>query len=512
MISSFNTFGGDPGTVLQGREQNLGEQQQQQQHNDTTSSSPSVFARKPQTVISTSSLETTGYDSVDYGQGFGFDSNSTSTALNHPSTNAVIPSSTEADESSGNRSNSQISAAASGRIMVGTPDQCSTSSNSNIHFGDTSNCILEQQTQIQPSSIPLAAQSPPRTGSMQISPSTGVVVASSTNTANANTVPEFLYQLTKMLTDNNRDIIEWSNAKIEVHSPRKLETHVLNRYFRHSKFASFQRQLNYFGFRKLAGKGKMAPCSYVNDATTDELGSLLLIKRKQGNEPKSKAGGKKRDRNGKQDNSVRNTIQSDSANSSDAMNLNPVLAGILYRSSSDSCIMTTNTSMLEPSQKAIARVAVGKGVRHGFVPQQRNQNKLLKTIDSSPPALTSAVASNSNNLQAATTQSTSPSPVQASLNALTQNFNESLQGAKDFADLYAAPQPPLSSMQRTGPVGYVPGSLRRDDSLVDLAMIPGVAGNSVGDTTDSNAATSTGFSFVDFPFEPNFFFNEDNNT
>ena len=29
---------------------------------------------------------------------------------------------------------------------------------------------------------------------------------------NTNTVPEFLYQLTKMLTDNNRDIIEWSNG------------------------------------------------------------------------------------------------------------------------------------------------------------------------------------------------------------------------------------------------------------------------------------------------------------
>jgi hypothetical protein len=63
-----------------------------------------------------------------------------------------------------------------------------------------------------------------------------------------------------------------------VHNPNKLQTNVLNRYFRHSKFASFQRQLNYFGFRKLAGKGKMAPCSYVNDATTNELGSLLLIK------------------------------------------------------------------------------------------------------------------------------------------------------------------------------------------------------------------------------------------
>lgn len=68
------------------------------------------------------------------------------------------------------------------------------------------------------------------------------------------------------------------SGKIEVHNPHKLQTHVLNRYFRHSKFASFQRQLNYFGFRKLAGKGKMAPCSYVNDDTTKELGSLLTIK------------------------------------------------------------------------------------------------------------------------------------------------------------------------------------------------------------------------------------------
>jgi hypothetical protein len=136
---------------------------------------------------------------------------------------------------------------------------------------------------------------------VHISPSTGVIVQSSVPSTNS--VPEFLYQLSKMLTDNNRDIIEWSNGetlkmayacnlgsssqsshtiflsgKIEVHNPHKLQTHVLNRYFRHSKFASFQRQLNYFGFRKLAGKGKMAPCSYVNDATTKEVGSLLTIK------------------------------------------------------------------------------------------------------------------------------------------------------------------------------------------------------------------------------------------
>ena len=93
-------------------------------------------------------------------------------------------------------------------------------------------------------------------------------------------VPEFLFQLTKMLTDNNKDIISWNEGKIEVHNPTKLSTNVLHRYFRHSKYASFQRQLNYFGFRKIAGKGKMSPCSYVNPNVTSSISSLLKIKRK----------------------------------------------------------------------------------------------------------------------------------------------------------------------------------------------------------------------------------------
>ena len=42
-----------------------------------------------------------------------------------------------------------------------------------------------------------------------------------------------------------------------------------------------QRQMNYFGFRKIAGKGKMAPCSYVNEAAKEDLSSLLFIKRKK---------------------------------------------------------------------------------------------------------------------------------------------------------------------------------------------------------------------------------------
>jgi len=93
-------------------------------------------------------------------------------------------------------------------------------------------------------------------------------------------IAEFLYQLTKMLTDDNVEIIEWVDGRIKVHYPERLEGEVLHKYFRHSKFASFQRQLNYFGFRKIAGKGKMSPCSYVNEAATSDIRSLLLIKRK----------------------------------------------------------------------------------------------------------------------------------------------------------------------------------------------------------------------------------------
>jgi len=72
----------------------------------------------------------------------------------------------------------------------------------------------------------------------------------------------------------------WLQGKIDVHNPHKLASDILHRYFRHSKYASFQRQLNYFGFRKLAGKGKMSPCSYINDAATMDIRSLLTIKRK----------------------------------------------------------------------------------------------------------------------------------------------------------------------------------------------------------------------------------------
>ena len=192
-----------------------------------------------------------------------------------------------------------------------------------------------------------------------------------------------------------------------------------------------------------------------------------------------------------------------------------MLAGILYRSSSDNALTTNNTTKntLQQSQKAIARVAVGKGVRHGFVPQQ-SKNRLKNSESSSSVPATQQIS---------TTRPVAPSPVQASLNALAQNFNQSMHETIDSADdmegkpaavpshqdmnEYALPTSVVST-NTAGRVAYVPGSLHRDDSLVDLAMIPLIGD---GNLTENNAAASTGFSFVDFPFDSDIFSNEDPN-
>ncbi|CAJ1969148.1 unnamed protein product [Cylindrotheca closterium] len=297
------------------------------------------------------------------------------------------------------------------------------------------------------------------------SPSTGVVIPS---VASPNAVPEFLYQLTKMLTDNNRDIIEWSNGKIEVHNPHKLQSHVLNRYFRHSKFASFQRQLNYFGFRKLAGKGKMAPCSYVNDATTNELRSLLHIKRKTGNEPKSKSAEKK----------GANRIVAKSIPGGTRAAISP------FHTGDSTASQPSTASAPQHTQQAIARVAVGRGIRHGFsLPggQPKESRPLPATVSS-----TSALA---------------PSPVESNLTALQTNFQTSLQ--QDINSTNPPTSHPVTiSSTPSGGLAYVPGSLRRDDSLVDLAMIP------MGESSLTNDQGGA-MPFIDFPWDTSMFQDEE---
>jgi hypothetical protein len=113
-------------------------------------------------------------------------------------------------------------------------------------------------------------------------------------------VPEFLCHLFTMLRDPNlSEVISWEVptqdesdcmgggfqgiGKIVCHQPESLQDFVLDKYYRHSKYASFQRQLNYFGFKKrLHGgkKGKLSPCSYVHEGLDGNVESLLTLKRR----------------------------------------------------------------------------------------------------------------------------------------------------------------------------------------------------------------------------------------
>eukprot|EP00937_MAST-01D_sp_MAST-1D-sp2_P005911 g5911.t1 len=105
--------------------------------------------------------------------------------------------------------------------------------------------------------------------------------------------PTFLEKLWDMLDDeSNYHAIEWeaSGSMFEVKSPKQMGSHVLSKYFRHNNFASFQRQLNYFGFHK-CGKGSYG-CFYKHEHfLRGEPKRLLQIQRKTNHNSSSGSGG-----------------------------------------------------------------------------------------------------------------------------------------------------------------------------------------------------------------------------
>uniref|UniRef100_A0A6U1QEX2 HSF-type DNA-binding domain-containing protein n=1 Tax=Fibrocapsa japonica TaxID=94617 RepID=A0A6U1QEX2_9STRA len=92
---------------------------------------------------------------------------------------------------------------------------------------------------------------------------------------------EFLSKLVEMCRTESPDVIRWDYGRIVVDNPPFLCSHVLKKYFRHSRYTSFKRQLNYFGFKKVQGKGKMNPCVYANtELQGADVEELLRMKRK----------------------------------------------------------------------------------------------------------------------------------------------------------------------------------------------------------------------------------------
>jgi hypothetical protein len=63
---------------------------------------------------------------------------------------------------------------------------------------------------------------PPNQMPMYPTSRSAAVALAGTGTAGGNSIPEFLYQLTKMLTDDNREIIEWSKGTIQLDDYRSI--------------------------------------------------------------------------------------------------------------------------------------------------------------------------------------------------------------------------------------------------------------------------------------------------
>lgn len=190
--------------------------------------------------------------------------------------------------------------------------------------------------------------------------------------------------------------------------------------------------------------------------------------------------------------------------------VNPVLAGILHKSGSGGLKGVVGSSTngndhqtsvsaraVNPSQRDIARVAVGRGIRHGITKSQIQDQPRATALQSSGGSLAHSTSGS---------QAVGSSPVQVGLDALTSNFRNSLNDLQQAAGNSHGQisQQPLSGLASSRNRGYVPGSLRRDDSLVDLAMIP-TLDETGDDNNPSGARNSNGFDFVDFPFDTQFF-------
>ena len=210
------------------------------------------------------------------------------------------------------------------------------------------------------------------------------------------------------------------------------------------------------------------------------------FQRKVGNEPNNTKNTKKRDRD---DPPIE--VQTHAA-------ANPALTNLFHPSVSK--VSTTAATVASQSRissqppnkshQELARVAVGKGIRHGFSLASSNKQAPLPQRPLNPP-VPPPPPQQLMNSQNSSRASLSVG-VQEGLTALESNYMSSLganhPGGSDSMSGSGNPNIPSYSD------AYLPGSLRHNDSLVDLAMIPYLE--------DSNEQSdSLPFAFIDFPWQ-----------
>lgn len=163
-------------------------------------------------------------------------------------------------------------------------------------------------------------------------------------------------------------------------------------------------------------------------------------------------------------------------NASKSKGMNPVLVGILHRSSNRVTDESSDgNSSVPDSQQAIAQSAVGRGIRHGW-------SSSIKPSDI-PMA----------------SQLRVPDPTYSNemrdrnLSQLASSYRNSLTDMEQANDILIDADPtPLEDMKRRPAYGF----LSQNSSLVDLAMIPGIDEGQPPSTDESN---DYGLTFIDFP-------------
>lgn len=96
-------------------------------------------------------------------------------------------------------------------------------------------------------------------------PAVAPTSASSSSSVKAKEVAPFLKSLRKILDEESDSILCWTTdgKAFEIHDMQRMMDYVLPKYFKHCKYTSFQRQLNYFNFRKWT-KSKAVVCTFSN--------------------------------------------------------------------------------------------------------------------------------------------------------------------------------------------------------------------------------------------------------
>merc|ERR1719440_2252172 len=104
----------------------------------------------------------------------------------------------------------------------------------------------------------------------------------------------------EILSEQPADIISWnpSGLAFMIHDMPRFVSEVLQKYFAHQKFSSFQRQLNLYGYRRIEPGGDEPAGSFTHESFRRDASELLsLVRRPKQAKPSASAVRRARDDN-----------------------------------------------------------------------------------------------------------------------------------------------------------------------------------------------------------------------